>query len=215
MNFFKILITTILVVGMSTQVNATTITSFQNGEILDEAYGINTPDGIGDFLVLDTSSIFKRVTIGGPFTPTVRTASQAMSYFQLPTSSTGSALFEWDIQNVHGVSPASVNIYGMKPDSSLSIDDYDSGVLLGNVNTSGLLAGDTLSLDISSFLLGYSGDFGIRLETTEGFNTEANSRLLTFINTNARVTVVPVPTAVWLFGTGLLGLLGMRRKIKA
>jgi hypothetical protein len=30
---------------------------------------------------------------------------------------------------------------------------------------------------------------------------------------NISLAAVPVPTAVWLFGSGLLGLAGMRRKI--
>jgi hypothetical protein len=34
------------------------------------------------------------------------------------------------------------------------------------------------------------------------------------ILTNINVAPVPIPAAVWLFGTGLLGLLGIRRKIK-
>ena len=34
-------------------------------------------------------------------------------------------------------------------------------------------------------------------------------------STNNRVRVVPVPAAVWLFGSGVLGLIGLSRRKKA
>jgi len=34
-------------------------------------------------------------------------------------------------------------------------------------------------------------------------------------DTFSSTTVVPIPAAVWLFGTGLLGLFGMARKKRA
>ncbi len=44
---------------------------------------------------------------------------------------------------------------------------------------------------------------GIAQNTTESFNW------------NLKITAVPVPAAVWLFGSGLLGLVGMARRKKA
>ena len=37
---------------------------------------------------------------------------------------------------------------------------------------------------------------------------------LTYLFTNVSTTAVPVPAAVWLFGSGLVGLIGIARKKK-
>ncbi|UOA08655.1 VPLPA-CTERM sorting domain-containing protein [Methylobacter sp. S3L5C] len=44
-------------------------------------------------------------------------------------------------------------------------------------------------------------------------NPKANH--LSYVNVTQQVAAVPVPAAVWLFGTGLLGLTGFARKDKA
>lgn len=60
------------------------------------------------------------------------------------------------------------------------------------------------------FTFTHSGDsvevefFGILLQEVSDESWRVN---------NISLTAVPVPTAVWLFGSGLLGLAGMRRKI--
>ena len=47
-----------------------------------------------------------------------------------------------------------------------------------------------------------------------GSRTQAGGFGLGFDNFNARSAVVPVPAAIWLFGSGLLGLVGIARRKK-
>ncbi len=93
--------------------------------------------------------------------------------------------------------------------------DFTTGPFaLGGFNAfNGLVAGASQSLTVS-FDAVTSGVFeqvvGIHLfgENASGFHGDLGSFQLTL---RAEVAPVPVPAAVWLFGTGLLGLWGRRR----
>lgn len=89
--------------------------------------------------------------------------------------------------------------------------NYDPSGSIVNFNGGGV---DTKHDDLLDAL-------GIPLDTqfeffafTLGFDTTADSA--TAISTDIiNTSVVPVPAAVWLFGSGLLGLIGMARRKKA
>ena len=116
-----------------------------------------------------------------------------------------------------------------------SLDSSEVGTLFWG-NSSGidsLLAGNMFSYDTSNFT-GVEGDI-LSLAVAAGFNNTAQYVLFT-PGTTALATgpdndylvwkgitddsippsgVVPVPAAVWLFGSGLLGLVGIARRRKA
>jgi len=46
-------------------------------------------------------------------------------------------------------------------------------------------------------------------------DVEANDTIISIDNLTTEVSSVPVPSAVWLFGSGLMGLVGMARRKKA
>jgi hypothetical protein len=74
--------------------------------------------------------------------------------------------------------------------------------------------GDVLVLETMIFVdnhLGFSPDLG--QSWTEFHSTLSSS--LTTSTSGATLNVIPVPAAVWLFGSGLLGLIGIARRKKA
>lgn len=50
------------------------------------------------------------------------------------------------------------------------------------------------------------------ITSVQGHNVDVGEDFLLSADGNLTLTAVPVPAAVWLFGTGLLGLLGMARR---
>lgn len=71
-----------------------------------------------------------------------------------------------------------------------------------------------LGLDLSSFGFGAGGSYDqIRLTIGDGYTPTTTSAVPSFIGTY-NVATVPVPAAVWLFGSGLIGLVGVARKRK-
>ncbi len=187
---------------------AVTIASIQNGEVFDgRDY---SRDGVGDQLYNGISSFFNLDTHSG----------QAMAYFDIApllSLNINSAIFEWDVDHYQGPgSPSSTAVYAMLNDSALSLDDFNKGVFLGDVNSFGLTGGDILSLDITDLLQGFTGEYiGIRLASNEPNQIVSDAPFLNMSNGNARIivnaAVVPVPTTIWLFCSGLIGLFGCRR----
>lgn len=87
------------------------------------------------------------------------------------------------------------------PDFRLAWTVDDSAVAAGGVCD----VADIYTLDcLNAALTVNSGDWS----TPGGKNLSH----ITFYDSEAPVTVVPVPAAVWLFGSGLLGLAGIARK---
>jgi len=67
-------------------------------------------------------------------------------------------------------------------------------------------------IDTSTFLGLYDLEF--RLEAVAGFSDGGISNWFQFDSINV-VSSVPIPSALWLFGSGLLGLIGISRRQKA
>lgn len=55
-------------------------------------------------------------------------------------------------------------------------------------------------------------DFTLVVIGLEGENVGLGIRLLDITSLTLAIVPVPVPTTIWLFGSGLLGLIGMKRK---
>lgn len=85
--------------------------------------------------------------------------------------------------------------------------------------------GSTLNITNSNFVFGASASGGtpswILGEGTELYYPGSNQWNITFTGINPELKVVvdiqaiPVPAAVWLFGSGLIGLVGVARRKKA
>ena len=93
---------------------------------------------------------------------------------------------------------------------------FNAGTL---ADTGGLLALWNMggSLDLSS-VAGWGSDTDVRLTIQNTLTAETlASGEIAFIQKKFSLAVpqVPVPAAVWLFGSGLLGLIGMARRKKA
>lgn len=102
------------------------------------------------------------------------------------------------------------------------------GTAVGSLNTLGTVYNDGVTgwkaFDITEslkFILtngGTTADYYFSHASQSGFtfgSAEGGQPAFLRINTAAGVgSPVPIPAAVWLFGTGLLGLFGVRRKIR-
>ena len=119
-----------------------------------------------------------------------------------------------------------------------SLDNSEVGTLYwGNSNNiDTLLAGNHFSYDTTDFGTSVEGDI-LTLSAASGFNAMAQYVLFTpgggiapatlcissctppadndYLVWKGTVNAVPVPAAVWLFGSGLLGLVGIARRKKA
>lgn len=106
-----------------------------------------------------------------------------------------------------GFGTAAVGDLSLETDPTLQLFQPDSFVL-GTLNF-GTLGIGTSALSIGG--LGLAGECGA-FDSISGdclFVTELDMQVL-----DGSVSVVPVPAAVWLFGTGLIGLIGFSKRRK-
>ena len=122
--------------------------------------------------------------------------------------------------------PAGINLMDNEDDTirlfSLDADVYGFDVI---VDSSGLPPYDTSDIGSANVLL--NGDFVGILSTASPsvsavFADPSLTQVIQIVNTDAALlnydfitTPVPVPAAAWLFGSGLLGLIGFARRKKA
>lgn len=89
-------------------------------------------------------------------------------------------------------------------------------------NDDGFVTGSGPTIELASLTTLVDFDFQAFLGTN-GAAADFNSNFTSFDDfdlmfgdwTSVEITAVPVPAAVWLFGSGLLGLVGMARRKKA
>ena len=148
-------------------------------------------------------------------------------------TNTSSMMQTFDITFGLPISPSFTNGYMTGSLSASYVDANNDGTAMLNLNTwEGLIDG-TSQMSLSPFVgscMGGPGCFVSIGEVTEGptlYTGDANNTIgihmnfglsagdsATF-NTLFDVTPVPVPAAVWLFGSGLIGLAGFARRKKA
>ena len=59
-----------------------------------------------------------------------------------------------------------------------------------------------------------AGEYSLTIIGQEDSRYSPNSEAMNSFNVSIGLTAVPIPGAVWLFGTGLIGLLGVARSRK-
>jgi hypothetical protein len=94
------------------------------------------------------------------------------------------------------------------------IDDIDAQTQFYNENTTINLTADpttSSALAFSAVMPETSGTFSVNLPGNYGFTND----VFMFYTWEFEVVAVPAPAAIWLFGTGLLGLIGAKWRRKA
>lgn len=141
----------------------------------------------------------------------------------LPTGASSASITNFASDATLGTALPTGSISGTLP-SAVTINnnpgwnDYYQAVTFGNtisysLNLSGAPAGNSFALsfwgaDGATPLL--TTDMTNGIATRVDVNPDGSSAIVT--NNSGNVTATPIPAAVYLFGSGLAGLIGMRRK---
>ena len=191
--------------GTSTYMGTDSVTMMVDGtqtELWDYSWNLTAdPDPFiaGSFTVTNTSSMDQTfdITFGLPVSPVFTngymTGSLSGSYFDADNSGSATlSLNTWE------------GLIGSSSEMSL-------------FSFAGPCFGTGCSVDIGEVTQGptlYTGDVDSTIGIHMNFGLSAGDSV-TF-NTSFEITPVPVPAAVWLFSSGLLGLLGVaRRKVRS
>ncbi len=160
-------------------------------------YDVSKWTEVSDGGSIDTSNAPNSITITGhditETSPGIPADISAATGFFIQASSDGTVTFDWSFtsQDIDG-----------------SLADFFSWILI-TTPTQLTIADESL------FTQSGSESFAVMKGDTFGFNifsddSKGGSASVTISNFTAPV---PVPAAAWLFGSGLIGLIGMRRKI--
>jgi hypothetical protein len=207
-----------VILGISSPVHASTITSLFNTGV-DE-----------------TGAVLPNDTIGDPHYSIISAPAGSTTETRIITSEGGFPIgpyigdntsSRWIVPNNVGYLNVPIGTYTYRTTFDLTGFDINTASITGQWSTDNdgldiLINGTSLGYTNSSEFLTFS-PFSISSGFVEGNNT------LDFIVNNAEGTgenptalrveltgeasPVPVPAAVWLFGSGLLGLLGIRKKV--
>lgn len=171
-----------------------------------------------------TGGDFFMAGAGGPIAPGAHSVMTIGGYDGAePTAAATAAVY----------APDSIGTFtfGFFGDVAIRTAEND-GVNFGFAPVTGDLTGNALSLDLSSWTAYWNGTSfnqgGVVAATTDGAgNFTASWDALVVggafdgqiggwtITGNASASAVPVPAAAWLFGSGLLGLVGIARRRRA
>ena len=192
---------------------APTVATAITMQVIDPANGLvqanmgfnwSSANGIPVSLILDARGFFGAISQGVATSDVIDQATVA-GYGALPASNG----INWGTFPV-GPVPMATTSLDTTLISSASVacaDDVANGVANGNC----------LGLNPSSELGVIAGDDGIGGSPMisipfAGFNANFD---ITAIHINAVTSEVPVPAAVWLFGSGLIGLIGVAKRKRA
>ena len=132
------------------------------------------------------------------------------------------ATTEWNTNNINGCAPASCMGNGSSGGLLPVLTDGSFLVADTQVNTREYSQGDGVGVGGSPFqdgpFAGFNPNFDVTTLTFTGQQDATIAANCTFVLGDPCAAVpnaVPVPAAVWLFGSGLLGLVGVARRKKA
>ncbi len=209
----KLLISTALLAASSFSAQAQVISVSFTGNVTDLGNEL-TGDGVA--LGSDVSGSFSYDTNISGILLTFDIAID--SGFNVSMTGNGNLTVQNDQQNGSATLPADGMIVSSNASSSTSLNGNSNPFMqfgLRKENVSGQLWNDTLSPDLADWanitLANINApdwrilDFG--LVTTNFWDDQIRWDVASF-----EVNAVPVPAAAWLFGSGLLGLLGVARQ---
>jgi hypothetical protein len=133
------------------------------------------------------------------------------------TTSVSSAMFNWNFIDLYGGSdPAEITLYaGNDTSGTISVDDRFMGTAVDTFTYSG---GEIRNFDLTSLvnLALLNGQyFALRLEATASPDTLSGYYGGQFATPSMTYAPVPVPGAIWLFGSGLFSLVGLKKHRKS
>jgi len=149
--------------------------------------------------------------------------SVASASLNIGIGSVASASLNIGIGNIDPNAPdGTLDVYSFAGDGVVSVDEWTAGGLINTFTGLGSNL-ETLTLDITSLLTGAAaaGDnyLSFNFRTTSDDRYWLNHTIGGVTNsvigegpTYLPVSEVPVPAAVWLFGTALIGFVGLSRK---
>lgn len=128
--------------------------------------------------------------------------------FGFVTSWTGGPTADYGISSSGYIGGANTLFGGANLDNPLAPNGINFGIIssLGTYNPNGGLAGDPVIRDTVTF--SFSGANGF----TDADISNVSFQYGTGFDEPNIIPAVPVPAAVWLFGSGLLGLVGVARR---
>jgi len=215
----RLILTTCLMLS-SVAANAATIEHITNGDFeTGDFSGWNVVDtGSGNWNINDGSFVtdgFGTVApISGVFDAvTTQSGPGFHNLFQdiSLSSSFSSAILSWDDRVQSGAGFSDPN-----QEWRVLIEDL-SGALISEVfstspgDSTSQLGPNSRTFDLTSLLTPFANQ-NIRISFEEEDDSGFFSASLDNVSFTTNVSPVPVPAAVWLFGSGLIGLIGMKKK---
>ena len=172
----------------------------------------NTASGFNDLHVVN--SIVDSFTADGfvDFLYSYNGTSVLSSHYDVTMTEIGGGLFNLDSFDFAGVKEdgviyeGNIGVTGIFGDGSSITQSFGSD---GFVD--GMTIGGTDIPDFQTFYVGEEGWYGL---TSVTFTHTGNMLAGSFAIDNIHVSAVPVPAAVWLFGSGLIGLTAVARRKK-
>lgn len=182
-----------------------------NGDITGTSFSMSTISGtaMGDFSQYTNGAVsFKGNMSAGlmTLTPTGRLAS--ISNFPSLVD------YRWNVDNFNGTTTSGGNIIPNKPKKNTAWATFTSGsacTSLGCIDGTPVKAVNTTDYSVTLVSAGRIGsDFG-GFFGAEYYEIWASQSTIKYLGP---LPEVPIPAAVWLFGSGLAGLLGVARRKK-
>jgi len=136
------------------------------------------------------------------------------------TLDTSYSLAMFDLGDFDATKASPLLINGGAVSGADTVDILAAGI---NFTATSVVSSNSITLfDDAQFVIAVTDNIGNWFEPTSWVESSPGTNIYNVTFTNGAVlsidatpTVVPVPAAVWLFGSGLLGLIGIARRKKA